>query len=144
MARINAKSQGVRVKGLNELSRSLREMEGGFRDELKEANREAAELVARESRSAAYALGGVAAKAAPSLRASAGFNRAGVTLGGNSYPYALGAAFGGRGRPTTQQFQPHLGREGYFLYPEIRTNADRITETYENHLQDLVRRSGLA
>ena len=144
MARINAKSQGVRVRGLNELSRSLREMEGGFRDELKAANREAAEMVAEKSRSAAYSLGGVAAKAAPSLRASAGFNRAGVTLGGNSAPYALGAAFGGQGRPTTQQFQPHLGTRGYFLYPQIRDNAERITETYENHLKDLIRKAGLA
>lgn len=144
MAKVNATSQGIRVSGLNELSRALREMEGGFRSELKEANREAAEMVADESRSAAYSLGGVAAKAAPSVRASAGFNRAGVTIGGNAYPFAAGAAFGGQGRPTTQQFRPWLGTRGYFLYPQIRENADRITETYEDHLHELARRSGLA
>ena len=57
---------------------------------------------------------------------------------------AAGAEFGGQGRPTTQQFRPHLGRQGYFLYPTIRDNQDRIEDEYLSKVDDLIKRAGLA
>jgi hypothetical protein len=44
-----------------------------------------------------------------------------IGIGGPSAPGALGHEFGGGGRPRTRQFPPHKGKEGYFLFPTIRS-----------------------
>lgn len=38
----------------------------------------------------------------------------------------FGAEFGGRKRPTTQQFRPHKGKTGYWFWPTIRRDSDQI------------------
>ena len=55
----------------------------------------------------------------------------------------MGAEFGGQGRPTTQQFQPFRGHEGYFIYPAIRDNADHIEATYLKAVDDILKRHDL-
>ena len=55
----------------------------------------------------------------------------------------MGAAFGGQGRPTTQQFLPHLGTTGYFPYPTIRKHSGETEETFLEHVEDLLERVGL-
>lgn len=137
-------SDSVRVTGLVELRRALEQVEGGLSRELRTASKEIATDVAAEARGVAAGLGGVAAKTAPSVKAAAGITSAGVALGGAAYPFAAGAAFGGRGRPTTQQFQPHLGTTGYFPYPTIRRRMDDIEDAYGDAVDDLIRRAGLA
>lgn len=42
----------------------------------------------------------------------------------------FGAEFGGQMRPTTSQFRPHKGKEGYFFYPTLRQDADRMVERW--------------
>lgn len=144
MPRIRGADQGVQVEGLAELNRALRDLGGrALQKELKETNLEVAKFVAEDARSDAYALGGVAAKVAPSVKASAGYGFAGVSFGGSAYPMAMGAAFGGQKRPTTQQFMPHLGRTGYFPYPAIRRDGEKIEEAYGDGLDDLLKRVGL-
>lgn len=147
MARVNASSQGVRVQGLNELNRALRELGGReLQKELKETGLEVAREVAEDARGKAFSLGGVAAKAAPSVTASARFTGAGVSIGGSAYPFAGGAEFGGGRRPTTRQFKPWRGNgesAGYFVYPSIRDNADMIAEEYLGAVETLARKHGL-
>lgn len=147
MARVNASSQGVRVQGLNELNRALRELGGReLQKELKETGLGVAREVADDARAGAFALGSVAAKAAPSVNAAARFTGAGVSIGGAAYPFAGGAEFGGGRRPTTQQFEPWRGNgsnAGYFVYPAIRENADTIAEGYLGAVEDVARKHGL-
>lgn len=82
------------------------------------ASKAAAEKVADQSKSAAGALGGVAAKSAPSIRAIGGAAKAAVTLrkaGG----YEFGAEFGSL---RFKQFLPWRGNgkgAGYFLTPTV-------------------------
>lgn len=38
----------------------------------------------------------------------------------------FGAEFGGRKRKTTQQFRTHQGRTGYWFWPTLRADEDRI------------------
>lgn len=143
MARINASSEGVRVHGLNELNRTLRSMGPEFQKELKQANKSVAEFVAADARSAALSVGGVAAKTAPSVRASGTNTRAGVSIGGSKYPFAGGAEFGS---VRYKQFAPWRGNSseaGYFLYPSIRQDSDRILTEYTAALDDLLRRNDL-
>jgi hypothetical protein len=136
--RLNAKSQGVSIQGLSELNRDLRNLSKEAQGELKQANVRASKVVAEDASSAARALGGVAAHVAPSVIGGGGTTWAGVKIGGSAYPMALGAEFGGQGRPTTQQFKPHLGRTGYFVYPTIRRDNDKITETYVDAIDHLL------
>lgn len=147
MGRINSSDQGVRVEGLNELNRALKAIGGReLQNELKAAGKTVADAVASDARSNAYSLGGVAALVAPSIASSARFTGAGVSLGGASHPAAAGAEFGGGGRPTTQQFAPWRGSgsdAGYFVYPAIRSNSDRIADEYLGAVEDLARKYDL-
>jgi hypothetical protein len=144
MARIRSSDQGVRVHGLTELNRTLREMGPEFQKELKETNRSVAGFVADDARAAAYSLGGVAAKVAPTVKAAGGTAWAGVSFGGSAYPFAGGAEFGSL---AYKQFKPWQGNgsdAGYFLYPSIRRDADRIETEYSKALDRLLDKNGLA
>ena len=59
---------------------------------------------------------------------------------GTSRPRAgdifFGAEFGGGARPTTQQFQPHRGTEGYFFFPTLREDHGEIMETWLEAVDD--------
>lgn len=134
---------GIRIEGLNEVVARLKALDVGAEVGIRLANKEAATSVAQGAASAASALGGVAAHSAPAIKASAGIKSAGVALGSDAYPMALGAEFGGGRRPTTQQFEPWRGHEGYFLYPTIRRDSERINETYRDALDRVIREAGL-
>jgi hypothetical protein len=41
-----------------------------------------------------------------------------------------GAEFGGQRRPTTMQFQPHIGKRGYFVYPTLRAQGSRYYDMW--------------
>jgi hypothetical protein len=143
MARHNARGEGVSVEGLTELRKALKAVSDQAPKELAAASKDVATFVAADARGKAEGLGGVAAKVAPSVKGSGTARGGAVTLGGSSYPMAEGAEFGGRGRPTTQQFEPHLGRTGYFVYPAIRENADEIEAKYVESLDHLLRKYDL-
>ena len=145
MPRIRAtNSVGVKVTGLAELNRALRDMGGReFQKELKEAGRSVATTVADDARGIASSLGGVAAKTAPSIRAAAGNTSAGVSFGGSGYPFAMGAEFGS---VRFKQFKPWRGsgsEAGYFVYSAIRDNADFIGEKYLAVVDEVLDRHGL-
>jgi hypothetical protein len=142
------RSGAIEVDGLAQLGRALKDLGDDAPKELREANREVADDVAGESKSKALSLGGVAAKVAPTIKASAGTTSAGVGFGGSAAPWAQGAEFGGGRRATTKQFKPWRGssssRAGYFVYPTIRDNAERIEETYVDKIDALTRRLNLS
>jgi hypothetical protein len=145
MPRIKASAEqgAVRVEGLNELIARLKALENGSEVAVRLANKEAATSVASHAQGAASGLGGVAAHSAPSVKASAGVKSAGVALGSDAYPMALGAEFGGGRRPTTQQFAPWKGHTGYFLWPTIRRDSDAIDATYRDALDKIIKGVGL-
>lgn len=139
-----ADAGAVRVEGLNELILRLKALETGAEVGIRLANKGAATTVAKGASGAAYSIGGVAAHVAPGIKASAGVKSGSVTLG--SDPAAAGAEFGGRGRPTTQQFQPWRGSgsgSGYFLFPTIRRDSEQINATYRAALDAVIREAGL-
>lgn len=140
--KVGAENGGVRIVGLNETIAALKALGTGAEVGIRLANKEAASDVAEGARGAAMSLGGVAAHVAPGIKASAGVKSGAVSLG--SDPAAAGAEFGGQGRPTTMQFQPHRGTTGYFLYPTIRRDSERINETYRDALDRVIREAGLA
>lgn len=123
------KAEAVRVVGLTAFRKELARLnETTFAAELKDANRDIAEHVVAKAQSAATTA--LQQKAAGSLKASRTAAKAQISYGGARYPFSYGAEFGGGARPRTRQFLPHLGRQGYFLYPTIRGSQHEIARLY--------------
>jgi len=144
MPRINGMSAGVSAEGLNKLNRDLKAISAEAQGELKEANVKVAKTEGDRARAAAFALGGVAAHVASGVTGGGGNAWAGIRLGTD--PAAMGAEFGGRGRPTTQQFQPWRGSgsgAGYFVYPTIRRDSEDIEREWTESIEDLMRKHDL-
>lgn len=134
------RSGTVKVAGLPELSRALKAIGPEAQKELKEASRRVATFVANDARSAAHSLGGVAAHVAPSIKPVGGVSGAGVAGGGAAYPMFGGAEFGSM---RFKQFQPWRGNSsdaGYFMYPAIRQDADRIETEFTAAVDDIIKR----
>lgn len=134
----------IQVDGIRELDAALKGMDTDLRRELRAANKEAAEMVTAHAQQNAQGLGSTAAHVAPSIRMSAGYLSAGVSIGGPGYEMAAGAEFGGGRRPTTMQFQPWRGAgpgAGYFVYPAIRADSSEIEHKYTDRVDALLRRA---
>lgn len=138
-----ARTQKIRtstltVEGLPQLSRALRAIGPEAQKELKEASRSVAGFVASDAASAARSIGGVAGHVAPTIKAVGGVAGAGVAFGGSAYPMAGGAAWGSI---RFKQFKPWLGHIGYFPYPQIKSNEDRIESEYGDAIQRVISRN---
>jgi len=135
----------VQVRGLRDFQRELRRANTDLPRELRTASLAAAEVVAKAARSKALALGGVAAKTAPSIKAGGEQRRSKVSIGGPAFPWALGAEFGAKRYP---QFEPWRGNQhqpdldngvGYFLYPSIRDTREEFIDVYAGGIDRLMR-----
>jgi hypothetical protein len=144
--------RAVQIEGLIALQKDLRTLDKKLPAELRKVNLAVAQMVVTKAQATAASLGGVAAKAAPAIKAAAEQRGASVTLkASKSIPFAMGAEFGaGRGirrdRKTGtylgfNQFQPWKGNStdaGYFMYPTIRGENNHIVEAYEKRLTELL------
>lgn len=135
------KAATVTVRGLDELRRELKKLEGdAATDALKDANYKVAELVTRSARGNTSSR--MEAAAAATLRPARQAARAQV-VGGAGIQFFGGAEFGAAqnqprntNRGTVRgwnQFKAWRGNgsaAGYFLYPAIRDATDEIVEVY--------------
>lgn len=138
------------VAGLN---KTLRKLPKTASAELRDASQAIADKVAGDARGAATAQGGVARLVAPTIRA--GRDRVPLVRMGSSARLPAdgrsrkgdrqtigdviwGAEFGGGARKTTQQFRPHLGQTGYFLWPTVRGDRDFIERAYGDAILDAI------
>lgn len=131
------------------LTRRLRKVPKAANAELRDAAGDIARFVASDAQAGARHVGGVAALVAPAIlvgRDRVPVIRLGSTAqlptSGNGWErkrqgrrqtladVAMGAEFGGQGRPSTRQFRPHRGKRGYFLWPAVRQDSDRIQAAY--------------
>jgi len=145
MARVRNKEASINVDGLPELLAALKAIDKETAKRLRLTNKSVADFVAADARAAAYSLGGVAGHVAPSIKAAAGAQFAGVSGGGPAYPMFGGAEFGAGSQYP--QFKPWRGNSadaGYFVYPAIRQDMDRIETAYKEAIDDLIQEVGLA
>lgn len=133
---------GVGVEGLNQLNRDLKAISKEAQGQLRKANVDVAEMEGQRAQAAARAQGSTLGHVAPSIKGGGSTTWAGIKFG-SGYPMAMGAEFGGRGRPTTQQFKPWLGQTGYAIYPTIRRDDELITETWSEAVDKLMKEHGL-
>lgn len=136
------------IEGLN---RALRSLDPEARREMTEAGQEIAETVAGDARSRAAEVGRSYRLLGATIKAERS-SKPGIKLGGAKRipgrhgkgqtvgDLLWGTEFGGRGRPSTQQFLPHRGTLGYALWPAVRDNAEDTMRTYSAHLADALDR----
>jgi hypothetical protein len=129
----------VKVEGLRELSKALRDVDKTLPKEIQRAAKTAAEAVADKTRASFASRAGVAPKVAPSVKALATQRAAYVRIGGPAYPYALGSNFGS---VRFKQFPMFAGHgDDYSLYRTIRAERDAITDTFGDALDAAMRRA---
>lgn len=130
MAGGNVTGISYEVEGLRALLRALNKIPKDLQNEIRDASTEIATELVSGARNAAHTpltqmvASGLKVKRdrIPVVRTGVGK----VGSGGARMPDVFyGAEFGGRKRPTTQQFLPHRGQRGYFLYPTARANGKR-------------------
>ena len=127
--------------GIPGLQKALRTLPKAASAELRDAAQEISGFVASDARGRASHLGGVARHVSGSVVARR--DRVPAISLGKGDPAAFGAEFGGGRRATTQQFAPWRGSgrgAGYFLWPTIHDQNDRINERYSEALLQALRR----
>lgn len=125
----------VRVEGVKELLKVLRQAPKELNAEVRDAAQGIADLLVTASQQAAstrqqqLAASGLKAKRdrIPVVRVPSTMLRPGL----RASDIFFGAEFGGRRRPSTMQFQPHMGRRGYFLYPTARSRGKEFGKMWE-------------
>jgi hypothetical protein len=135
----------VTVEGLDEFRKALKQLGPEWTKELGKANKEAGEIVAKGAVAKADSLGGVARHVAPSIKSSAQARQAVVSMGGASFPMALGAEFGAKRYP---QFGPFRGNQwegdggpGYVLDPTVKEKAAEFESVYLASIDRLAKRA---
>ena len=124
---------GIQIVGVNKLLRVLSKAPKELQAEVRDASQSiASDLVAGAKDAASTPLqrmvvGGLKARRdrVPVVATSGKVGR-GVPTRDVFY----GAEFGGQRRTTTQQFQPHKGRHGYFFYPTARARGDKYADMW--------------
>lgn len=114
----------VRVEGLNEFRKGLREASRELPRVLTKAHRTIAQLVVGAARPRMTTKSGRTNRSASTLRAGASQGGAFIRALG---PTAYGDEFGSN---RFKQFKPHLGRVGYAIYPTIREEGPVIEAIY--------------
>lgn len=137
----------VEIRGLADFQRELRALDRKLGSELRKSLKDAAEIVAEAARRKAQGLGGVIAKAGPSIKAQAEQRAAKVSFGSAKFPFAGGAFMGSI---AYSQFRPWVGNtwrvgergEGpYAINEAIADKEDELVEAVDDNLGRLAGRA---
>jgi hypothetical protein len=103
---------GVKIANVDAVLARLDSLPAVAQREVDEVLTQVAQTNAALIRAEAGRAGRQAAAAARSVAAS------GKSISGGG-PYFMGSVFGGQGRPTTQQFKPYVGGDGYWFFTSL-------------------------
>lgn len=130
----------IKVDGLRDFQRALKQMDGESQKQLKVVLDEAATTVAS---GAARRVPTRTGRAKASLRARSSQREARVMGGSKKVPYYGWLDFGGRiGRDKATR-RPFV-QGGRYIYPTYSANSDTIARALSEGLADLARRAGLS
>lgn len=130
----------VRIEGLSDVIRSLRQVSADAPKLLGEVAVQAAELVVTRARSDVPRRSGVAAR---SIRVKPTRGGARVESGGRSAPYFPWLDFGGRVGRRKSVKRPYIA-DGRYVYPAYRSARRDYERLMSAALLDLVRSAGLS
>ncbi len=133
--------QGVEVQGLDDFRRELRRLGSDLPRELADANFQVASLVTQRAKARASGASRGARKSAESLSAARTQATAKVRMGGSRYPFAAGFEFGSIRYPQFPAWRGSGEGAGYWLYPTIRAENDRIIDIYGDLIDAIAARA---
>lgn len=119
----------IRVDGLREFQSALRALDGDFPKGLRQANKDAADIVAQEAKTRVPVMSG---RLRSSIRALASQRSASVGVGGARLPYAAVQEFGWPGHNISPQ---------PYIYPSISAKRAEVVEAYGDMIDALARRA---
>lgn len=131
--------QPIRVTGLREVQKALKDLDGESQKELRLALNDAAGIVVRVAQRRTPVLSGAARS---SIRATSGQREARVTAGGRKAPYLPWLDYGGstgRNKSVKRTFI----KGGRIVYPAYEQEHTNIMRLLEKRLTDLVESKGL-
>lgn len=145
MPTINTGLVAMELEGLQPMLRAFNTYGKEANAELRKASRSIAQTTVTAAKSTAGSIPQQAPLVADTLRTKSdrvpSIIMGGAKLVGSrrkpAGSFMYGAEFGGRSGPRTQQFLPHRGREGYFLFPTLRARGHHDTIVYLQALDGL-------
>lgn len=131
--------QPIRVDGLREFQRALKDIDGESQKLLRvELNRIADVVVQGASRRVPRRTG----RAAASYRAQSGQREAKIIGGSKKVPYVGWLEFGGRIGRSDSQRRPFV-QSGRYLWPTVAANRQSLEKALQAALIELARHAGL-
>ena len=135
----------IRIEGLDELRKALRQADKGLAQNLGKAGKQAADIVAREARPRVPERTG---RAARSVRAATSRGGGDVKGGGSTVPYFGFLEFGnklhaghGVGRGDSQR-RPFV-KQGRYIFAAFADKRPEVERTYQELLTDVLRAADL-
>lgn len=129
----------IRIDGLRDLQKALRQIDGESQKELRVVLNKAAKIVAE---AAAVRIPRRSGRAAASIKPRSGQREASVQGGGARVKYYGWLDFGGSVGRNNSVKRPFL-RDGRYMYPAYRDRKATVQEELERSLTGLVRKAGL-
>jgi phage gpG-like protein len=133
-------TNAIRIKGLAEFNRSLRQLDRNAPKALRVVANEAAQSVVEDAKGSIPTLTG---NASASIRAASTRTSARVRGGGSKVPYYGFLDYGGnvgRNHATHREFI----KSGRYLYPAFDRQRDEVEKSLNEGLRDVAEKSGLA
>lgn len=133
-------AEKIKVSGLREFQRALKQMDADLPKQLRTALNEASGIVID------YASGHMpsrSGRAKASLKARSTQREARVGLGGRKAPYAPWLDFGGEGRRKGRPSARPFIKSGRYVYKGLEVKRDEVTDIMSSALTELARGAGL-
>lgn len=129
----------LEVKGIKELSRSLKKVDADAPKAMKGALNGVSTLIIGKAKPLIPKRSG---RAAGSLRASSTRTEVKIRVGGSKAPYYPWLDFGGRTGIRGSVVRPFF-KEGRYLYPTLSANSAEIAALLEGSLAEVIKSAGL-
>lgn len=134
----------VRIRGLKEFRRGLKQIDATLPRGIRKAGNKAADIVVSEARPRVPLGPGKGGHAKSSIRKASTSSAVRVSEGGPRFPYMPWLDFGGTvnkhtARPTKRPFK----KTGRYVWAAFAENRQLVIDTYEDELVTLAREAGV-
>lgn len=130
----------VRIEGLREFQKKLKEADGNSQKELRLVFNDAADLVVSGAKQTIPVRTG---RAASTVKAQSSQRQARVKAGSAKVPYYGWLDFGGSVGIHNSVKRPFI-KDGRYLYPTFQANKGNVLDRLERGLEQLITKAGLA
>ncbi|MET7989854.1 hypothetical protein ABZU76_02985 [Amycolatopsis sp. NPDC005232] len=135
-------ADAIRIEGLREFQRSLKNISPELPKALRLAANDAAELVVADAKPKVPIGPGKGGHAVSSLKAASTRTAARVQGGGKRYPYYPWLDFGGGVGPGKKTKRPFF-KKGRYIWASFADNQDRVVQQLADGLSNVARQAGL-